>query len=233
MCGRLIGGNLTQAQMLEIIEGFIHPSTPIAIDHDAPAARTGFNIAPTQQVNLLFAQSGGHRVASTARWWLVPTWFKGTVAEWKATTFNAKIETAAQKPAFRTAWSDGRCVIPATGYYEWSGPKTNRQPHRVYLDQNHPVMLFAGLQTRLRSGLRTCTILTRNALPEIAELHPRMPVLLTADEAERWLNHADDDDHIRASYGLGWEGRVRVHRVARFGPRDDGPELIEKLEDLF
>jgi putative SOS response-associated peptidase YedK len=230
MCGRLIGGGLSQAQMLAIIEGFVYPSKPVAVDATAPAAETGYNIAPTQQVNLLYAQDVDRLTVSTARWWFVPSWHKGALADWKATTFNAKLETAYERPTFRAAWTSGRCLIPATGYYEWSGPKGNRQPHRIYLDQNQPLMLFAGLQSLRNDGVRTCTILTREASSEIKDLHPRMPVLLTSDEAERWLCHSDEDELIRADYGTHWKGRFRHHRVAKFGARDDGPELIESTE---
>ncbi|MCK8484650.1 SOS response-associated peptidase [Aliiroseovarius sp. S2029] len=229
MCGRLIAGNMTQAQMLAIIEGFVYPTRSVVIDVDAPPAETGYNIKPTQQVNIVFPQ-GGAVMASTARWWLVPSWFKGAAGDWKPTTFNAKIETAFEKPSFRQAWSSGRCLIPATGYYEWSGPKTKRMPNHVRLSQNQPVMLLAGLHSQLSDGRRTCTVLTRPALPDIEALHPRMPVILTADEATAWLDKTASDDTIRDSFGTHWDGRFLVDPVAKFSLKDDGPELIEPLE---
>ena len=229
MCGRLIAGNMTQAQMLAIIEGFIYPTRSVVIDTDAPPAETGFNIKPTQQVNILFPQ-GRTLTASTARWWLVPSWFKDPAEEWKPTTFNAKIETAFEKPTFRQAWSSGRCLVPATGYYEWSGPKNKRMPNYIRLAQNHPVMLFAGLHTQLSDGRRTCTLLTRPALPDIESLHPRMPVILTSEEAQAWLEKTATDDDVRDTFGTGWQGRFLVDPVAKFGLRDDGPELIEPID---
>ncbi|MEP3346251.1 MAG: SOS response-associated peptidase [Litoreibacter sp.] len=231
MCGRLIGGDRTQAEMAELVNGFLYPTKAISIDASAPDPATGYNIAPTQQVSLLYPEADGQLIASSARWWFVPPWHKGDVKDWKATTFNAKIETAFEKPTFRQSWNSGRCLILASGYYEWSGPKTDKQPHRIYVEQNQPIMLFAGLQSKRRDGMRSCTILTRAALPEIQELHPRMPVVLNSDEAERWLSGADSNDTIQAEYGTQWQGRFRHHRVAKFGARDDGPELIEEFND--
>ncbi|NDW52883.1 SOS response-associated peptidase [Aliiroseovarius sp. PrR006] len=228
MCGRLIAGEMTQAQMAAIIEGFIYPSRSVVIASDAPPAATGYNVKPTQQVNILFPQ-GGNLIASTARWWLVPHWFKGPAEEWKATTFNAKIETAHEKPTFREAWYHARCVIPALGYYEWSGPKSDRQPNYISLQQNDPLTLFAGLRSTLADGCETCTILTRPALPEIHDLHPRMPVLLSADEAAQWMDHSAPDEEIRAAFGTHWTGRFQTHQVAKFGMKDDGPRLIEPV----
>ncbi|WP_073138701.1 SOS response-associated peptidase [Litoreibacter ascidiaceicola] len=233
MCGRLIGGGRTQAEMTAIVEGFVYPSKPIKIEADAPDPEIGYNIAPTQQVCLLYPQEGQQLVSTTARWWLVPLWHKGSVQDWKATTFNAKIETAHEKPTFRNAWKDGRCLILATGYYEWSGTKANKQPHRIYVEQNQPVMLFAGLQSQRKDGVRTCTILTREALPEISDLHPRMPVILNGEEAEQWLGHTENDAQIRSSFGTHWDGRFRHHKVAKFGARDDGPQLIESIENTL
>lgn len=229
MCGRLIAGDMTQAQMLAIIEGFLYPTKSVVVDTDAPPAQTGFNIKPTQQVNILFPQ-GGSLTASTARWWLVPPWFKEPAENWKPTTFNAKIETAFQKPSFRDAWKNGRCLVPATGYYEWSGPKNKRMPNYVRLEQNQPIMLFAGLQTQLPDGRRSCTILTRPALPEIEALHPRMPVLLSGEDAQLWLDHQTPDEEVRQSFGTNWQGRFKVTPVAKFGMKDDGPELIEPID---
>ncbi|MDA5093902.1 SOS response-associated peptidase [Aliiroseovarius sp. KMU-50] len=230
MCGRLIAGDMTQAQMLAIIEGFLYPGQSVITETDAPPAATGFNVKPTQQVNILFPQGAGI-TASTARWWLVPPWFKGEAEEWKATTFNAKIETAFEKPTFRDAWKHGRCLVPAMGYYEWSGPKANRIPNFVHLETNHPIHLFAGLHSQMPDGRRTCTLLTRPALPEITDLHPRMPVLLSPDEAQGWLDHSAPDDEIRDGFGTHWEGRFRVQPVAKFGMKDNGPQLIEPLEE--
>ncbi|MGL4279589.1 MAG: SOS response-associated peptidase [Albidovulum sp.] len=220
MCGRFTSGK-TQAELLAVIEGFLEG--PFRVDDAAPEARPSWNIKPTEQVRIL-GMRGGEGVLTTARWWFVPHWHKGAAGDWKATTFNAKIETAGDLPTFRTAWASGRCLIPATGYFEWTGTKGAKQPWFVRVRTNQPLFWFAGLASRLTDGLRTCTILTRPALPEIADLHPRMPVILAGDEAKGWLAGGAVDP---ATLGSDWQGRIDRHRVRRFGIPDDGPELNE------
>lgn len=224
MCGRFVAAEgLTWAQIYAIQRGFLAAGGALKID-DAPAAAQGFNIKPTQQVAIAFAQ-GNDLVASSARWWFVPHWHKGDVVDWKATTFNAKIETAAEKPTFREAWKTGRCLIPARGYYEWTGRKGDKQPWFIAPLSNEPAFFFAGLASTLGNGLRTCTLLTRPAAPEIAHIHSRMPVMLRDDQVGPWLRHETGDDAARDSLGTG--RNFRAHMVRRFGLHDDGPELIE------
>ncbi|QYK42823.1 MAG: SOS response-associated peptidase [Paracoccaceae bacterium] len=205
MCGRYIDPNLrgTEAELSEIkIDPF-------------PARR--FNIKPTEQV-LILARTP--LTGMTARWWLVPSWFDGAAAkDWKATTFNARIEEAREKPTFRAVWRKGRCLIPAGGYYEWTGERGARQPHVILSAGNAQTLFFAGLASRWRD-LLTCTILTRAANDSIAGLHHRMPVILDAEERDAWLGGTDDLD-------IGAGARLRHHPVRPFGIADDGPDLIE------
>lgn len=228
MCGRLVGGNLTQAQMLAIMEGFLY----VVPDTDAPEARSGWNIKPTQPIHMV-SQGAESFVATSARWWFVPRWFKGDVKEWKQTTFNARIETAAEKPTFRTAWKTSRCIIPAAGYYEWSGPKSDRKPNFITLETNAPLIFFAGLCSRLQDGSRTCTILTREPAEQIAHIHTRMPVILKQDELSPWVNGEIETPDAKEALGAGWDGRFRFHEVNKFGRDDDGPELIEPIDRLL
>lgn len=189
------------------------------------ASEVSFNIKPTQYVPVVSGSSDTLQ-SSLARWWFVPHWHKGDVKTWKQTTFNARIETAHEKPSFRTAWSSNRCLIPASGYYEWTGEKGRKQPHFIAPEQNIPVFFFAGLRSVLADGTQTCTIITRAADDSIAHLHSRMPVILSNEQIIHWLDHVDSTEHIQASYGTQWV--FNHHRVAKFGTHDDGPELIER-----
>ncbi|MGR3760643.1 SOS response-associated peptidase [Roseobacteraceae bacterium NS-SX3] len=225
MCGRFAAGHLTQRQMLAIMEHFLY-GKPLPDGIALPASTEGYNIKPTQQVQMATDVEGAP-VCSFARWWLVPHWFRENPKDWKATTFNAKIETAHEKPAFRTAWREHRCIIPALGYYEWTGPRGSKQPWYVTVERNYPVMFFAGLYAPLPGGSLSCAILTRPAMKEIAHLHPRMPVILPPERAVPWLQKTDNDDVIIKNYGSDWEGRIKCHQVRPFGLNDDGPELIE------
>lgn len=214
MCGRFILGDASWAEYhdaLTVIRG--------------ASGHVSFNIKPTQTVSLARFVDG-KLTAGQARWWFVPDWFKGSPGEWKATTFNARIETAASKPVFRRAWKQGRCILPASGYYEWAGEKQARRPWFIGLTQNKPVFFFAGLCATRADGGLTCAILTRDADPELRHLHPRMPVMLTGAELLPWLT-GDIGDNALANLGTGWSGCYRATPVRPFGRDDDGPELIE------
>ncbi len=191
MCGRFAQ---TKLDWLSYFEEFGDLSPP-----DLPASE---NITPTQDIAMAYL-SGGEVVTAPARWWFVPHWHKGTVKDWKATTFNAKIETAHEKPTFRTAWKHNRCVIPATRYYEWTGPKGSKKQHTITVEQNAPVFFFAGLYSTLGDDLHTATIMTQPAASDIAELHHRMPVILPTDQIDDWLACRDRD--------YGWGGKFRQH----------------------
>ena len=225
MCGRFNSPHLTQAQMLKIIEDFLEVPRLARIDEAAPPAVDSYNVKPTQQVQVQYLERE-ELVASTARWWFVPHWHKGDVRDWKATTFNARLDTAAEKPVFRAAWKSGRCLVPVAGYFEWTGPKGAKQPWLITLESNLPVLFLAGLWSVLADGTRTCTILTREAAPDLRAVHHRMPVILHPDQIEPWLGATVSDAEVLARYGTGWEGRFRTHEVAPFGLHADGPELL-------
>lgn len=205
MCGRFVDPNLRSAGL---------DTSWLKIN---PFPRR-YNVKPTQNV-LIVAKPTLEPVM--ARWWLVPSWYKGEdVKGWKATTFNARIEEAKEKPAFRAVWRFGRCLIPAAGYYEWTGIRGAKQPHYIHPAGNDETLYFAGLASRWQ-GLLTCTILTRAAIDSTAELHPRMPVILNPEERDAWLGGSDDRT-------LGAGAQLHHYPVAPFGLNDDGPVLIER-----
>jgi putative SOS response-associated peptidase YedK len=173
-------------------------------------------VAPTQDI-LIIAKSP--LVALRARWWLVPSWHSGALKDWKATTFNARIEEASQKPSFRAVWRHGRCLIPAGGYYEWKTQDGNKSPHAILSHSNDPTLWFAGLASRWQDTL-TCTMMTRAANADVRDVHHRMPVVLDQDERAAWLAGCDD------VAGFGENARLRHYEVARFGSRDEGQGLI-------
>jgi len=154
-----------------------------------------------------------------ARWGLIPGWHKGELKDWRASTINARIEEAATKPSFRGAWRYGRCLIPAGGYYEWTGAKSPKQPHFFASVGNEGTLWFAGLLS-VWNDLRTCAILTRAANDTVTPVHDRMPVILDSAERDDWLTGSD-----RTELGAGYQ--VKHHPVAPFGLRDEGEALIE------
>ncbi|MEM1161642.1 MAG: SOS response-associated peptidase [Pseudomonadota bacterium] len=187
-----------------------------------------WNIAPTQQVGIVLQGPNGRR-AGPARWGLIPHWWGKPLAEFKATTFNARSEEAAGKPMFRDAWAKRRCLIPAIGWYEWSGAKGEKVPWFITIRRNTPGFWFAGLWSTTRIGqdrIVSATILTTAAGEATRHLHPRTPVVLEEDAAAAWLADADPglmaappDDRVDL-----WPVDGAVGRVA-----NNGPELIERV----
>lgn len=107
MCGRFVDPNLRKTEV------------DMSQTKLTPFPRR-FNVKPTQDVVILAKTLLEPMLAC---WWLVPSWHRGSLKDWKATTFNARIEGAKDKPAFRSVWRHGRCLIPAAGYYEWTGER--------------------------------------------------------------------------------------------------------------
>ena len=110
-------------------------------------------------------------------------------------------------------------MIPAGGYYEWTGAKTPKQPHFFSGATNAETLWFAGLISAWRD-LLSCTIMTRAANDTVEPIHDRMPVILNAEEREAWLAGSQDRD-------IGATAQVKHHQVEPFGIKDEGPELIE------
>jgi putative SOS response-associated peptidase YedK len=151
-----------------------------------------YNIAPTQIVPIVRVRPDGGRERLDARWGLVPAWVKEPSA-FKALLFNARSETAGEKPAFRDAARRGRCVLPASGFFEWrsvpdGGPK---QPFFIHRRDGAP-MVFAGLSADGAHG-RSATVLTTEANAVVAQLHDRMPVILEPASLDRWLDPTTRD----------------------------------------
>jgi putative SOS response-associated peptidase YedK len=157
------------------------------------------NIAPTQQIILARPAAGtpGVRELATARWGMIPPWATPEEAL-NRPIFNARSETAWEKPLFREAARHRRCVIPADGFYEWRQPATpgsRKQPMLVSRSDSSP-MFFAGIWSDWRRkdqpetpGLACCAILTTSPNGAMAPIHDRMPViLLEAPSIDRWLS---------------------------------------------
>lgn len=189
-----------------------------------------YNIAPTQPVLAVVAEHG-HRQARVFQWGLVPAWAKDPAIGTRL--INARAETVAEKPSFRSAFKRRRCLIPADGFYEWTGPQGAKQPYFVTVDA--PPVAFAGLWEHWESPdgeLETCTIVTTTANQVVERVHDRMPVILAKDEYDLWL---DPDFPMPAVGSLldPWPAeRTVLYPVGKAvgNPRNDGPALLERDE---
>ncbi|HLO86843.1 MAG TPA: SOS response-associated peptidase [Nostocaceae cyanobacterium] len=149
-----------------------------------------FNIAPTQNVvAVLQNQQSNRRYLHHLRWGLIPAWAKD--ASMGTKLINARAETAAQKPAFRSAFKHRRCLIVADGFYEWQKQGTKKQPFYFHLRDGQP-FAFAGLWERWRNpdkeDIDSCTILTTGANELMQPIHDRMPVILHPEDYNLWLD---------------------------------------------
>ena len=219
MCGRTIIGDVDWPQYFEWMSILSAPETPI---------RQSWNVAPTT-INPIFIPQDGGLIGGMARWGLVPEWWKKPLKELKFATFNARSEEAADKPTFRDAMRRGHCLVPAKGYYEWTGKKGDKTPYMISVDTNAPGFCMAGLYTRVTlpdyQGL-TYTILTEAAHGPLENLHPRMPIMLDGSTYSDWTAGAALADLPRVS-----AARIRFHEVGKAVGKvgNDGPELILPL----
>lgn len=147
------------------------------------------NIAPTQPVHVARLNERGERRLDLVRWGLIPSWAKDPREV--ALLFVARSETALEKPTYRAGMRYRRCLVPANGYYEWTGPKGARQPHLIRPVQPGPVV-FAGIWDHWLgadgSEMESMAILTVAAGPDVDDLSERMPAILHPAQFTAWLD---------------------------------------------
>lgn len=160
---------------------------------ECPDFAPRYNIAPTSDVLVIRQRPEVGRVGQIVRWGLVPNWAKDITIGAKLN--NARAETVAEKPSFRTSFARHRCLIPANGFYEWKlvseGGKVRKQPYYIRPAEEDGFFAFAGLLARWRApdgtDLVTTCIITTAANPLMAPIHDRMPVILGPGAWDRWL----------------------------------------------
>jgi putative SOS response-associated peptidase YedK len=193
-----------------------------------------FNIAPTQPIVAIW-EAEGQREARFARWGLVPGWVKDP-REFPLLV-NARVETMAEKPAFRDALKHGRCIVPASGYYEWhTNPNRSKQPYYITMADDQP-MALAGLYASWMGPngeeIDSVATITVPANGQLAEIHDRMPAILRGKAIEDWLNVRDVRAGAAGQLALPLEdGAVKFHPVSTRvnSAREDDPGLIERAE---
>ncbi|BAZ13006.1 hypothetical protein NIES4071_48400 [Calothrix sp. NIES-4071] len=178
MCGRF-----TLIQAAEVLQDSFNIES-------VPSLQPRYNIAPTQEVvTVLYDTDNDLRVANSLRWGLIPSWSKDPSIASKL--INARSETVAEKPSFRSAFKKRRCLIVADGFYEWQRTEGKKQPFRFQLQEKQPFG-FAGLWEQWQSPdgeeIDTCTILTTAANDLMAPIHDRMPVILKPEDYDLWLD---------------------------------------------
>ncbi|MCE4227002.1 SOS response-associated peptidase [Methylobacterium sp. C25] len=152
--------------------------------------RARYNIAPTTTVAAVRQGEQGREIVPM-RWGLVPVWWKKPLKSVPA-TFNARAETVAEKPMFRDAFKKRRCIIPASGFYEWTGEKGDKRPHLFTASDDAPVLAIAGLWDRWRDPegeeMLSCTMVVTEPSDWMGPYHDRMPVILDGKQIDAWLD---------------------------------------------
>src|SRR5579862_6947257 len=195
MCGRFVSAR----KRLELLEEFAVTRDAVPADRDPD-----YNVAPTKRIYTVLTHKD-ERELRLVRWGLVPSWAKDSKVG--ARMINARAETVAVKPSFRSAFARRRCIIPADGYYEWQAglDKKVKQPFYIYRTDGG-ILCFAGIYELWRDGavppdhedawLWTASIITTDATDEIGRIHDRTPMVISPQGWDDWLDPANNDREL-------------------------------------
>jgi putative SOS response-associated peptidase YedK len=227
MCGRIANGakpgylreHFDEVEAAEILE--------------EPGLLPRYNVTPGQFLPGIRASNRGGTEWAIFRWGLIPRWAKPDQIPDR--TFNARSETVAEKPTFRDAYKNRRCIIPISGYYEWTGEKGSKQPFYFHNTDSTPLIL-AGLWETWRHEdniVDSCTILTADADTKMGGYHHRMPVFLDPLAIRTWLEN-DPNSFQSIIKGIKTTN-ISIYPVSREvnNSRTDHSGLIEPLAQLL
>ncbi|MGB7998758.1 MAG: SOS response-associated peptidase [Anaerobacillus sp.] len=224
MCGRF---SLT-IELDQLIERFQIEQT--RIEDYIPR----FNIAPSQQVPVVINADQMNRLG-TLRWGLIPFWAKDPSISNKL--INARSETAHEKASFKHALKKRRCLILSDGFYEWKRTKDRKIPMRIQVNHGEPFAM-AGLWEKWKDGeevIYTCTILTTMANELMEEIHNRMPVILTKEMEDVWLNpDIDDLEQLKECMKSYPSEKMNTYEVSTLvnSPRNEEADCIVPIESM-
>ena len=190
-----------------------------------------YNVAPTQKAPILAHTDDGYSIKA-ARWGLIPSWAKDEKIGSKL--INARVETVAEKPSFRAAFKKRRCLVPASGYFEWKGEVGHKQPYFIH----HPagdLLMFAGLWEGWKPGddaewLHTFTIITGEPGKVSGDIHDRQPVILPPESWQEWLTEEPDVAADLLQHAP--EAKLACYPVTKAvgSPRNKGTEVVQQVE---
>jgi putative SOS response-associated peptidase YedK len=189
-----------------------------------------YNIAPSQDVPAVVAVEDERRLV-TLSWGLLPSWAKD--ARMRYSTINARAETVDVKPAFRSAFRHRRCMIPASGFFEWQPVGDHKQPWYVHPPCDDDLYAFAGLWETWDRGaesIHSCTIIVCEANAAMRRIHDRMPVILAPADMGQWLDPIARAADLKALLRPCPDERIGLTSVSPWvnNPRHDDPACIHE-----
>lgn len=198
-----------------------------------PTVSARYNIAPTQPVAVISNEQPDE--LTYYQWGLIPSWAKD--ASMGAKLINARSETLAEKPSFKHAYKRRRCLIPVSGFYEWSlRPEDKKQPQFIHLNDQQ-VFAFAGLWETWQSPtgdlLKTCTIITTDANDKLQPYHHRQPVILSQTDYALWLSQEEmQPERLNPLLTAYPSEKIAIYPVGKDVNRitNDNPSLIERYQ---
>jgi len=190
-----------------------------------------YNITPSQHIAAIRAGDTGRELVRL-KWGLLPSWSKTDKSQYSM--INARAETVHSKPAYRNAFRQRRCLIPASGFYEWQKTATGKQPWAIGMKDDAPFAM-AGIWEHWQQGeqvIESCSIIVTESNDCIRPIHDRMPCIISAEEYDQWLDKGntktDDLLPLLRSYPSdamkAWPVSTRVN-----SPANNSPENIQAL----
>lgn len=220
MCGRF-AVSITTDQIEKLIPGISKLDIP-----------KNFNVAPSQSIAAL--KQGSNEI-EFFHWGLIPFWAKDRSISYKM--INARAETVHEKPSFKNALKKRRCIIPASGYYEWKKEDDGKQPYYIK-PKNDDLFLFAGLWekwTDKESGeiVESATIITTDATEAIQDVHHRMPAMITKEHVDIWLKEDYQLDELQQLILPNSSIELEFHPVSKMvnKPLNNSPECLKPIND--
>jgi putative SOS response-associated peptidase YedK len=209
------------------------PTKTIAKMHrvfDAPLFEARYNVAPTQSVPIVRAKDGTREMV-LVRWGLIPSWAKDANIGYRL--INARADTVATKPSFRSAFKRRRCLVPADGFYEWKKGRKVKQPFYIHRKDEEP-FAFAGLWESWENPedgkeVQSCSLITTEANKLMAPIHDRMPVILDPSACDQWLDADEPVSDLHSLLKPFPPAELTAYPVSLYvnSPKNQGPKCIE------
>ncbi len=229
MCGRFT----LHSRLNQILQQFAIEMADIAFE-------PRYNIAPTQSAPVIRIQNGMRRL-DLLRWGLVPSWAKDLSIG--SRMINARAETIAEKPSFRSAFKRKRCLVPADGYYEWVREGKRKQPFLIRTTDSGPFAM-AGLweswrskdSPQTRGSVESFTVITTNANEATCDVHDRMPVILDEEQQQIWLDGSIENANVLQDLLVPYDSsRTKLQPVSTRvnSVKHDDPACLEAERGLF